>query len=346
MVQPIIECVPNISEGRNQKIIDKIIDSITQSENCSVLSVEPDADYNRTVVTIAGHPEEVYNAAFQLINSSIELIDMSEHQGEHPRLGVVDVCPFVPLSDYTMEECVKLAERLAKAISQQFDVCTFLYGYAATHPVRKLLSTLRKGEYEGLEARLSGNDQIHSTATKLPDYGPGKWTEEVKKSGGITIGARDILIAYNVNVDEVDAVVAKKIGSIIRGSGRLIKQHNGQKIRINGMIPEIQGMGVTLESHSISQVSMNILDVNKCPIHKAFEICKSIASDHSVELRGSELVGLVPLSSMLEVGRWYTNKDNPSESELVDAAIEGLGLSELEKFNPKKRIIEWALRGD
>ena len=346
MVQPIIECVPNISEGRNQQIIDKIIDSITQSEHCSVLSVEPDADYNRTVVTIAGHPEEVYNAAFQLIKSSIELIDMSKHQGEHPRLGVVDVCPFVPLSDYTMEECVQLAEKLAKEISQQFNVCTFLYGYAATNSERKLLSTLRKGEYEGLEARLSDNDEIHSDATKLPDYGPRKWTEEVKKSGGITIGARDILIAYNVNVDEVDAVVAKKIGSIIRGSGRLIKQHNGQKMRINGMIPEIQGMGVTLESHSISQVSMNILDVNKCPIHKAFEICKSIASDHSVKLRGSELVGLVPLNSMLEVGRWYTNKDNPSESELVDAAIEGLGLSELEEFNPRKRIIEWALRGD
>ena len=346
MVQPIIECVPNISEGRNQQTIDKIVDSITQSEHCSVLSVEPDADYNRTVVTIAGHPEEVYNAAFQLIKSSIELIDMSKHQGEHPRLGVVDVCPFVPLSDYTMEECVQLAERLAKEISQQFNVCTFLYGYAATNSERKLLSTLRKGEYEGLEARLSDNDEIHSDVTKLPDYGPRKWTEEVKKSGGITIGARDILIAYNVNVDEVDAVVAKKIGSIIRGSGRLIKQHNGQKMRINGMIPEIQGMGVTLESHSISQVSMNILDVNKCPIHKAFEICKSIASDHSVKLRGSELVGLVPLNSMLEVGRWYTNKDNPSESELVDAAIEGLGLSELEEFNPSKRIIEWALRGD
>ena len=346
MVQPIIECVPNISEGRNQAIIGKIIDSITQSEDCSVLSVEPDADYNRTVVTIAGYPEAVYNAAFQLIKSSIELIDMSQHRGEHPRLGVVDVCPFVPLSNYTMEECVELAERLARDIAQRFSVPTFLYGYAATHPERRLLSTLRKGEYEGLEARLGNIDQIHSNVTKSPDYGPRKWTESVRKSGGITIGARDILIAYNVNVDEVDAVVAKKIGSIIRGSGRLIKHPNGNKIRINGMIPEIQGMGVTLESHSISQVSMNILDVNKCPIHKAYEICKSIASDHSVELRGSELVGLVPLSSMLEVGRWYTIKDNPSENELVAAAIDGLGLSELEEFDPRKRIIEWALRGD
>lgn len=346
MVQPIIECVPNISEGRNTGLINKIINSIAQSENCSVLSVEPDADYNRTVVTIAGHPELVYDAAFKLIKTSIELIDMSKHHGEHPRLGVVDVCPFVPLSGYTMEECVRLAEKLAKEISEQFNVCTFLYGYAAANPDRKLLSTLRKGEYEGLKERLSNKDEIHSDATRLPDFGPKTWTEEVKKSGGITIGARDILIAYNVNVEETDAVVAKKIGSLIRGSGRLIKQVNGKKMRIKGMIPEIQGMGVTLESHSISQVSMNILDVNNCPIHKAFEICKSIANDHSTKLRGSELVGLVPLNSMLEAGRWYANQDNLSEDELVAAAIDGLGLSKLEEFNPRKRIIEWALRGD
>ena len=346
MVQPIIECVPNISEGRNAALINKIIESITQSENCSVLSVEPDADYNRTVVTIAGEPELVYGAAFQLIKASIELIDMSKHQGEHPRLGVVDVCPFVPLSGYTMEECVQLAEKLAKEISEEFNVCTFLYGYAAKNPERKLLSTLRKGEYEALEARLTNKDEIHSVDTRLPDFGPKTWTEEAKKSGGITIGARDILIAYNVNVEETDAVVAKKIGSIIRGSGRLIKQSNGKKMRIKGMISEIQGMGVTLESHSISQVSMNILDVNTCPIHKAFEICKSIANDHNTKLRGSELVGLVPLNSMLEAGRWYGNRENLSEDELVAAAIDGLGLSELEEFNPRKRIIEWALRGD
>ena len=346
MTTPIIECVPNISEGRDLNLINEIINSIDQTQQCLVLSVEPDADYNRTVVTIAGHPEEVYRAAYQLIKMSIQLIDMREHHGEHPRLGVVDVCPFVPLSNYTMEECVILAERLAKEISAQFKVCTFLYGYAATKPERKLLSSLRKGEYEGLKARINGDDDVHSAATKLPDYGPKVWTKEAEKSGGITIGARNILIAYNVNVDETDAVVAKKIGSIIRGSGRLIKRPNGKKMRINGMIPEIQGMGVTLESHSISQVSMNILDVNKCPIHKAYEICKSIASDHSVELKGSELIGLVPLQSMIDVGKWYTDDENASESDLVNAAIIGLGLSELEEFIPQKRIIEWALRGE
>ena len=344
MDQPIIECVPNISEGRDDKIISEIVKSITQNDKCSVLSVEPDADYNRTVITIAGHPEAVYQAAFQLIKASIELIDMRKHKGEHPRLGVVDVCPFIPLNNYTMEECSKLAVRLAKEISNLFDVCTFLYGYAATNPDRKLLSTLRKGEYEGLKGRLDNNDEVHSENTRLPDFGPKDWSETVAKSGGITIGARDILIAYNVNVDEKDAKVAKKIGSIIRGSGRLIKTLDGKKMRVRGMIPEIQGMGVTLDSHAISQVSMNILDVNKCSIHKAFEICKSIANDHSVELKGSELVGLVPLSAMVESGKWFSNDSNASTEELVECAINGLGLSQLEPFDPKQRIIEWALK--
>lgn len=344
MQQAVIECVPNISEGRNSQVIDKIVNSVQQSEECSVLSVEPDKDYNRTVVTIAGSPEAVYQAAYQIIQSSIELIDMEQHEGEHPRLGVVDVCPFIPLSHYSMEDCAQLAKRLAKQVAADFEAPTFLYGYAASNPERKLLSALRKGEYEGLKSRMDGTDEIHQEATRLPDYGPQEWNNTVQKSGGITIGARDILVAYNVNVNEVDARVAKKVGSIIRGSGRLIKSSTGEKMRIRGMIEQIQGMGVVLEEHSISQVSMNILDVNKCPIHMAFEICRSIASDHGIDLLGSELVGLVPLSAMLETGRWFSDKTDPSEEELVDFAINGLGLSTLNEFNPFNRIIEWALR--
>lgn len=344
MNHPIIECVPNISEGRDTELISKIVASINQTSKCSVLSVEPDADYNRTVVTIAGHPDDVYEAAFQLIKASVELLDMRQHSGEHPRLGVVDVCPFIPLSDYTMEECSVLAVKLAKQVADSLNVCTFLYGYAAKDPARKLLSTLRKGEYEGLKDRLTGLDKVHQEATKLPDFGPKTWNESVAKSGGITIGSRDILVAYNVNVDEKDAIVAKKIGSLIRGSGRLIKNATGDKIRVSGMIPEIQGMGVTLESHSISQVSMNILDVKNCPLHKAFEICRSIANDHSVSLKGSELVGLIPLAAMLESGKWFSENSNASDEELVNCAIKGLGLSELEEFNPSARIIEWALQ--
>ncbi|MEC7097007.1 MAG: glutamate formimidoyltransferase [Candidatus Thermoplasmatota archaeon] len=346
MNQAIIECVPNISEGRDKKIIDKIVASIEQSPHCSVLSVEPDADYNRTVVTIAGKPDEVYKAAYQLIRSSIELIDMTKHSGEHPRLGVVDVCPFIPLSNYTMEDCARLAENLAREVSSDFGVSTYLYGYAATRPDRRLLSALRKGEYEGLKGRMDGTGTIHSDATKLPDFGAKTWSNIVEKSGAITIGARDILVAYNVNVNEPNAVVAKKVGSIVRGSGRLIKNSQGERLRIRGMVEEIQGIGVTLEAHSISQVSMNILDVNSCPLHKAFEICQSIAADHDTELLGSELVGLVPLSAMLEAGRWYSDSEQQDEEFLVKSAIEGLGLSQLEPFDPHKRIIEWALRGD
>ena len=345
MEKALIECVPNISEGRNIELINEIVSSIPQNEDCSVLSVEPDADYNRTVITIAGSPDEVYLAAYKLIEKAVELIDMSNHYGEHPRMGVVDVCPFIPLNNFTMTECSSLAEKLAKKVAKDLGVSTFLYGYSATHADRKLLSTLRKEEYEGLENRLTNGETNHKDSTRYPDFGPNNWCDATKKSGGITIGSRDILIAYNVNVDETDAVVAKKIGSIIRGSGRLIKQENGQKMRVRGMVQEIQGMGVTLETHSISQVSMNILDVEKCPIHKAFEICQSLAKDHSVSLKGSELVGLVPLKSMLETGIWYLGEGNYSDQEYVDAAITGLGLSVIDDFNPHERIIEWAMAG-
>lgn len=344
MMESIIECVPNISEGRDNDIIQKIINSVDQSSRCSILGVEPDRDYNRTVITIAGNPADVYQAAYQIIKASIELIDMSNHEGEHPRLGAVDVCPFIPLSNYSMEECSSLARKLAKSVAEDFGVCTFLYGYAATKPERKLLSSLRRGEYEGLQARLSDSDELHTEATKKPDFGPEEWTDSVRKTGGITIGSRDILVAYNVNVDETDATVAKKIGSIIRGSGRMIKNSSGKKLRVRGMLDEVQGMGVTLESHSISQVSMNILDVNKCPIHKTYEICKSIAKDHNTQLKGSELVGLVPLSAMIESGKWFSSDANADEETLVNSAIEGLGLSTLHEFNPNIRIIEWALR--
>lgn len=339
----IVECVPNISEGRDIEKIDRIIEAVRGMDNCAVLGVEPDSDYNRTVITIAGEPNAVKEAAFKLICKAIEEIDMSEHEGEHPRLGAVDVCPFVPLKGVTMDECSELAQSLAQRVGNECNVPTFLYGFAALHEEKNLLSTIRKGQYEGLKARLTGGETSHSEHTRLPDYGSFEWGSEAKKSGGITIGARSILVAYNVNIDETDAFVAKKIGSLVRSTGRLIKRDDGRKMRVPGMLPMVQGMGVSLEAHGMSQVSMNLRDVKQCPMHVAFEACKSIAGDHGVSTPGSELVGLIPLEAMLESGRWYADEGVLDEEVLVAAAIEGLGLDSLGTFNPEERIIEWSL---
>jgi len=343
MVATIVECVPNISEGIDTEKIELIVQAARNVSGCAVLGVEPDADYNRTVITLAGEPEPVLEGAFELIKAATKHIDMRLHKGEHPRLGAVDVCPFVPLQGITMEQCSELAKKLAYRVASECEVPTFLYGFAATHDDRTLLSSLRKEQYEGLQARMSGGETSHLDTTRLPDFGPMTWNENCAKSGGITIGSRSILVAYNVNIDEADAIVAKKIGSLVRSTGRLLKQSDGRRTRIPGMLPMVQGMGVTLESHGISQVSMNLRDVTACPMHIAFEACKSIAADHQTSATGSELVGLVPLSAMLDSGKWYAPEGVTDENELVLAAIEGLGLSQLAPFEAKDRIIEWAV---
>ena len=344
-MQGIVECVPNISEGRDSAKIQRIIDAASSIEGCAVLGVEPDADYNRTVITLAGHPEAVSEAAFCLVESALLEIDMREHTGEHPRLGAVDVCPFIPLEGVSMEDCSNLALNLAERVANECLVPTFLYGAAALVEQKTLLSTIRKGQYEGLEDRLTGGGSAHTDETRYPDFGPRGWNAVVARSGGLTFGARGILVAYNVNLSEESAVVARKVGSLVRSTGRLVKQDDGRKMRIPGMLPLVQGMGVPLESHGMSQVSMNLRDVEQCPMHVAFEACKSIANDHGVDVPGSELVGLVPLAAVLESGRWYAGEGVTDERALVDAAIEGLGLNQLEVFLPEERIIEYALKG-
>ena len=341
----IVECVPNISEGRDEEKIQRIVHAASNIVGCAVLGVEPDSDYNRTVITIAGSPGPVSEAAFALVCAAIEEIDMREHSGEHPRLGAVDVCPFIPLQGVSMEECVQMARDLAEKVATECSVPTYLYGHAALNEEKTLLSTIRKGEYEGLEARLSGGETMHNEATRSPDFGLIIWNEQSAKAGGLTFGARGILVAYNVNFDEKDAVVAKKAGSLLRSTGRLVKQDDGRRMRLPGMLPMVQGMGVVLESHGISQVSMNLRDVTVCPMHVAFEACKSVAADHGIETPGSELVGLVPLSAILEAGRWYANQGETDEISLVQAAIRGLGLNQLGTFEPHQRIIEYALQG-
>lgn len=335
----IVECVPNFSEGRNQAVIDKIANSAKNIDGARILGIEPDPDYNRTVLTIAGDPTAVKIAAFNVIKSAYENIDMTKHKGEHPRLGAVDVCPFIPIKNSTMEDCSKLAKELAIQVSEELLLPTYLYGYAANSSDRELLSDIRRGEYEGLKQRLDNDGPL------LPDYGPKSWNDKIEKFGAVVIGARKILVAYNVNLNEKDAAVAKKVGTIIRSSGRLIKNEHGDKLRINGMLEMVQGMGLPLETHGISQVSMNLRDVSITPMHVAYEAVKTIAHDHGVELCGSELVGLVPLDTMIEAGKWYSGNDSLSESDLVQWAIDGLGLASLYEFNPKERIIEWAIEG-
>lgn len=339
MVTRIVECVPNFSEGRNQEIISAISKAGEGIEGARVLGVEPDADYNRTVLTLAGEPEAVAIAAFEVIKAAFKHIDMRVHEGEHPRIGAVDVCPFVPLKNVSMQDCVEMSRKLAIRVSEELGLPTFLYGAAASSPERELLSDLRKGQYESLKERFA-NGGPH-----LPDYGPNSWNDDVAKFGAVVIGARGILVAYNVNVDELDAKTAKIAGSLVRSTGRLLKQEDGRRTRIPGMLPMVQGMGLPLDAHGISQVSMNLRDVSVTPMHIAFEAVKSIVNDHGIETCGSELVGLVPLSAMIEAGKWYADKDCIDEYELVEAAIRGLGLNALEEFNPNERIIEWALQG-
>ena len=293
-----------------------------------------------TLITIAGNPVSVTKGAHAIIIKSLELIDMRGHSGNHPRMGAVDVCPFVPLTADSMSQCIQSAKDLSKLIGEK--IPHFFYGEAASSEERTSLSSLRKMEYEGLESRFNGGEWINED-TRMPDRWSGIWGENESRFGAVAIGARNILVAYNVNVNETDAKASKIAGSIVRTSGRLIKK-DGKKMRIKGLLNHVQGMGVPLPSSSISQVSMNLQNVSETSMHKAYEAVKSIVNDHGVETCGSELVGLVPLSAMLDSGRWFCpDPDNASEEELVQCAIEGLGLDYLRKFNPNVSIIEWAI---
>ena len=234
-MRPLVECVPNISEGRDIDVINTIVQEARRIPGCSIISVEPDADYNRTVITIAGEPESVSMAAFSIISASLEHIDMRQHSGEHPRIGAVDVCPFIPLRDYTYSQANQLAHDLGKQVFEDLSIPVFFYGDAAVDDSRRILSNLRKGEYEGLENRFSNTCDKHDENTRLPDLCSPSWTDVSAKFGAVVIGTRPILVAYNVNLNEEDAKVAKICGTIIRTSGRLIK--SGEKrMRVSGML--------------------------------------------------------------------------------------------------------------
>ncbi len=336
----IVECVPNFSEGRNIKTINAIGGAISSVQGVKFISAEPDKDYNRTVVTFIGEPTAVVEAAFQATKTAAELIDMSQHKGEHPRMGATDVVPFVPISGVTMQDCVKLAHDFGKRVGEELSIPIYLYEEAATRPERRNLSTIRKGEYEGLVEKLQ--DPVWK-----PDYGP---AAPNIRSGATVTGARTFLIAYNVNLSTNDVKLANEIALRIRESGRVKKDDNGnpvldaqgKKVTIPGTLKAVKAMGVLLEAHDIAQVSINLVDFNVTPPHAAFEEVKKQAATLGVEVTGSEVVGLTPKDALLMAGKFYA-PSLTDENALLDAAITKLGLSQLEVFDGKKKIIEYQL---
>ncbi|MFA5804237.1 MAG: glutamate formimidoyltransferase [Melioribacteraceae bacterium] len=336
----IIECVPNFSEGKNQKTFEAIKEAVAKTKDVKLLSLEPDGDYNRVVVTLAGNEEGILNGTLNACRAAASLIDMRTHKGEHPRLGAIDVVPFVPVANVTTEECVKISEEFAKIISQDLKVPVYLYENAARKADRKSLSSIRQGEYEGLEEKLKDQNW-------LPDYGEPVFNP---KLGAIVTGSRFFLIAYNVNIKSNDVKYSKEIGETLRESGYVKRDENGNVIKVDGKtikvpgrLKEVKGMGVALDKYNITQVSMNLTNYNVTPIHVAFEEVKKESARLGVEVNGSEIVGLVPLEAMLQAGRFYSIGKEKDEKSLVNIAIEKLGLSALHPFKPEEKIIEYMI---
>lgn len=336
----IIECVPNFSEGVNTEAFEAIKNALIEIENVKLLSLEPDKDYNRVVVTLVGDEEGIVNGAIAVSKAAAQFIDMRNHRGEHPRLGAIDVVPFIPVKNVTTEECVKLAEKYGEIISTELNVPVYLYESAARKAERKNLSDIRKGEYEGLEEKLKNHEWF-------PDFGTNEFNP---KLGAIVTGSRFFLIAYNVNIKSIDVKYAKEIAEILRESGRLKRDANGAVIKVDGKtIKEpgrlkcFKGMGVSLEKYNLTQVSINLTDYNITPMHVAFEEVKKEAERLGVEVSGSEIVGLVPLEAILQAGKFYSEGKALSELELVNLAVEKLGLSSLNPFHPKEKIIDYMI---
>ena len=333
----IVECVPNFSEGRNIRVINAIAGAISTVAGVKFISAEPDKDYNRTVVTFVGEPGAVLEGAFQGTRKAAELIDMAVHRGEHPRIGATDVVPFVPVAGVTMADCVNLAKEFGARVGSELQIPVYLYEEAATKPERRNLSTIRKGEYEGLAAKLADPEWA-------PDFGPSVFNAA---SGATVAGARMFLIAYNVNLDTADVRIASEIALRIRESGRVKKDAGGnpvldaqgKKITVPGSLRAVKAMGVLLEAHNIAQVSINLVNYHVTPPHVAFEEVKREAAALGVAATGSEIVGLTPREALLIAGRFYA-PDAPDEDALVEAAVRSLGLSQLESFDIQKKVIE------
>lgn len=337
----LIECVPNFSEGSNPIILEEIKNAILETPDVKLLSFEPDKDYNRLVVTMVGNEESILNGAVNASIAAAKHIDMTKHKGNHPRLGAIDVVPFVPISNATVDDCIEISKKYAKIVAEKLNIPIYLYESAQEKSYRKNLADIRKGEYEGLEDKLKNPEWY-------PDYGEANFNP---KLGGTVTGCRFFLIAYNVNINSEDINYSKEIAETIREIGKPKRDENGKIIKLNGETVRIPGkfksvkaMGVTLEQYKITQVSINLVNYKVTPMHIVFEEVKKLANEMGVEVNGSEIVGLIPLEAMLEAGRFYSNNKDLSEAELVDLAIKNLGLSALHNFNPNEKIIEYMIK--
>ncbi len=344
----LIECVPNFSEGRDTSIIELITDEIGQVEGVKLLDVDPGQATNRTVVTFVGTPDEVVEAAVRAARKGVELIDMRKHSGEHPRFGAMDVCPLVPVANITMDETVEYARTLARRLAGELDLTIYCYEHAAFTPERRNLASVRSGEYEGL------GDKLAKPEWK-PDFGP---AELNARSGATAVAARDFLIAYNVNLNTTSTRRANAIAFDIREKGRqrregnpitgpIVRNENGEVVWIPGSLQAVKGIGWFIEEYGVAQVSLNLTNISVTPMHVAFdEACKK-ADARGVRVTGSELVGLVPLSAMLDAGRYFLRKQERStgiaDSEIIRIAVKSLGLDDLYPFKPEEKIIEYVL---
>ena len=344
----IIECIPNISEGRDLVRIQTIASVVESIPGVMLLDVDPGASTNRTVITFAGSPEGVEEAAFQLIRKAAELIDMRQHKGEHPRQGATDVCPFVPIAGVSMEECVAIARRVGVRVGQELGIPGYFYEEAATQDVRRNLANCRKGEYEGIEKI--------TTSEWKPDFGPNQIQEQVLKSGVTTIGARDFLVAYNVNLNSTSTRRANAIAFDIREAGRVqqdpktnkpLLDADGEPVRIPGSLKCVKGIGWYIEEYGIAQLSLNLTNIRVTPVHVAFEEACKKAQERGIRVTGSELVGLIPKQSLLDAADFYLKKQQRSlgisEKEKIKIAVKSLGLDDLGPFKPEEKIIEFLI---
>ena len=350
MSNQIIECVPNISEGRDAAKIKQVTDAIEACEGVRLLDVDPGKATNRTVITFVGDPDSVIEAAFQCIKTAAEVIDMRNHSGEHPRFGATDVCPLIPIAGITMEETAAYAHKLGKRVGDELGVPGYFYENAATSEERRNLAYVRAGEYEGLE-------KIAKPEWK-PDFGPAEFNENVKKSGVTAISARDFLIAYNINLNTTSTRRANAIAFDIREAGRVLRKgnpitgkkvldENGEPVRVPGKLKAVKGIGWYIEEYGIAQISYNLTNINITSMHVAFDETCTAAQSRGIRVTGSELVGLVPLQAMLDAADYFLKKQERSlgisDKEKIKIAIKSLGLDELAPFDPEKRIIEYMI---